>query len=408
MVKMAGTYEFFLKRYKSFTDIQKLAMPIIEKGENCLIVAPTGSGKTEAAVLPLIDSISGMEKSPIRILYITPLRALNRDMLLRLEELCTNAGIKIGVRHGDTTQSERGKQARSAPDLLITTPETLQSILPTKLIGPHLKNLKAVIIDEVHEFYYNKRGAQLSIALERLEELAPGFQRIGISATIGDVETVRKFICNKRECRVAKVEGLKEMELAVEQPLKAHRDLPEIEEKFGLDDHALARLERISDLVSKSSSSLIFANTRQIVESLGSRLLYLDKVRSFGGIGVHHSSLDKEERIRLEKEFKNGQIKSIIATSSLELGIDIGSVDLVIQYGSPRQALRLAQRIGRSGHTHRGVSKGVVISANSVETLETGSLKNSSHSLVRLMFLPTRFAASCSTRAAWSWKLLGK
>jgi ATP-dependent Lhr-like helicase len=272
MVKMAGTYEFFLKRYKSFTDIQKLAMPIIEKGENCLIVAPTGSGKTEAAVLPLIDSISGMEKSPIRILYITPLRALNRDMLLRLEELCTNAGIKVGVRHGDTTQSERGKQARSAPDLLITTPETLQSILPTKLIGPHLKNLKAVIIDEVHELYYNKRGAQLSIALERLEELAPGFQRIGISATIGDVETVRKFICNKRECRVAKVEGLKEMELAVEQPLKARRDLPEIEEKFGLDDHALARLERISDLVSKSSSSLIFANTRQIVESLGSRL----------------------------------------------------------------------------------------------------------------------------------------
>jgi ATP-dependent Lhr-like helicase len=374
MVKMAGTYEFFLKRYKSFTDIQKLAMPIIEKGENCLIVAPTGSGKTEAAVLPLIDSISGMEKSPIRILYITPLRALNRDMLLRLEELCTNAGIKVGVRHGDTTQSERGKQARSAPDLLITTPETLQSILPTKLMGPHLKNLKAVIIDEVHELYYNKRGAQLSIALERLEELAPGFQRIGISATIGDVETVRKFICNKRECRVAKVEGLKEMELAVEQPLKAHRDLPEIEEKFGLDDHALARLERISDLVSKSSSSLIFANTRQIVESLGSRLLYLDKVRSFGGIGVHHSSLDKVERIRLEKEFKNGQIKSIIATSSLELGIDIGSVDLVIQYGSPRQALRLAQRIGRSGHTHKGVSKGVVISANSVETLETLSI----------------------------------
>jgi ATP-dependent Lhr-like helicase len=124
---------------------------------------------------------------------------------------------------------------------------------------------------------------------------------------------------------------------------------------------------------------------------------------------VHHSSLDKEERIRLEKEFKNGQIKSIIATSSLELGIDIGSVDLVIQYGSPRQALRLAQRIGRSGHTHKGVSKGVVISANSVETLETLSIFGIvGKGLVRLMFLPTRFAASCSTRAAWSWKLLGK
>jgi ATP-dependent Lhr-like helicase len=371
---MTGIYEFFLKSYKSFTEIQKLAIPIIESGRNCLIVAPTGSGKTEAAVLPLINSFSREGDPPIKILYITPLRALNRDMLLRLEGLCSSAGMKVGVRHGDTTQSERGKQARAAPDLLITTPETLQSILPTKLIGLYLRNLKAVIIDEVHELYYNKRGAQLSVALERLEELAPGFQRIGISATIGDVEVAKRFICNNRECKVAKVEDIKRMELSVEQPAKPHKRLSELEERFNLDDQAMARLERISDLVSKSNSSLIFANTRQIVESLGSRLIHLEKLRSFGGIGVHHSSLDKEERIKLEREFKSHQLKSIIATSSLELGIDIGSVDLVIQYGSPRQALRLAQRVGRSGHTHRGISRGVVISTNAVETLEALSL----------------------------------
>ena len=131
-------------------------------------------------------------------MYITPLRALNRDMIKRLEELCTVAGITIAVRHGDTTQSERGKQARKAPMVLITTPETLQSILPTKTLGVALRNVKAVVVDEIHELYYTKRGAQLSLALERLEEKAPGFQRIGISATIGHAEAVQKFLCGKR------------------------------------------------------------------------------------------------------------------------------------------------------------------------------------------------------------------
>ena len=157
---MEGIYEFFLKRHGTFNEIQKLAMPIIEQGENCLIVAPTGAGKTEAAVLPLLKRVMELGGPPIRVLYITPLRALNRDMMKRLDDLCSHSNVTVGVRHGDTGAAERRRQAKLAPSLLITTPETLQSILPTKHIGPYLKNLKAVIVDELHELYHSKRGEQ--------------------------------------------------------------------------------------------------------------------------------------------------------------------------------------------------------------------------------------------------------
>ncbi|MDE1868591.1 MAG: DEAD/DEAH box helicase [Candidatus Micrarchaeota archaeon] len=368
---MPRAYEKFLKRYGEFTDIQKNAMPIIESGSNCIAIAPTGAGKTEAAMLPLLDKISeDKERSGIKIIYITPLRALNRDMIKRLDEFCRSIDVTIAVRHGDTPQSERARQTRVAPMVLITTPETLQSIMPTKSVSPHLRNVKAVVVDEIHELYYSKRGAQLSVALERLEELAPGFQRIGLSATVGDIETAAKFLCNKRECKIAKSEMKKSISVSIELPKNYSERLKPMIDKFNLDDDAIARLGAIASLVSKSSSTLIFANTRQIVEALGSRLVYLNGIESFGGIGVHHSSLDRDERIEMENRFKDGKIRSIIATSSLELGIDIGQIDLVIQYGSPRQSLRLVQRVGRSGHTQKGVSKGTIIAINQIEALE--------------------------------------
>ncbi len=361
-------YPFFIGKYGSFTSIQKIAIPIIEKGDNCIIIAPTGSGKTEAAVLPLIEIAA--KGTPISVLYITPLRALNRDMMKRLEDLCSHSKATVGVRHGDTSVSERRKQARLAPSMLITTPETLQSILPTKHMGAYLKNIKAVVVDELHELYHSKRGAQLSLALERLERIAPGFQRIGISATVGDPGTIAKFLCGKRSCRIADSGSVKESSFSVEFPSKTD-DMHNLIERFGLDRQSASRLERISELVEESRSTLIFANTRQIVESIGSRLLYLERVKSFGGIGVHHSSLSRDERIEMEERFRNGSIKGLVATSSLELGIDIGSIDLVVQYGSPRQALRLAQRIGRSGHSHSRQSRGIVIATNPMEILET-------------------------------------
>jgi ATP-dependent Lhr-like helicase len=309
-------------------------------------------------------------KEGVQVLYITPLRALNRDMLGRLEGLCAALHISVAVRHGDTAPSERARQARKAPMLLITTPETLQSILPTKSMGGALRNIKAVVVDELHELMYSKRGAQLSLALERLEELAPGYQRVGISATIGDTDSAMHFLCGGRECRLADVDVRKGIDVRVELPQRYSKELKSFSERFGLDKAALARLEAIAAHISGSTSTLVFANTRQVVEALGNRLIYLDKEMHFGGIGVHHSSLDRDERIAIENAFKERRLKSIIATSSLELGIDIGSIGFVIQYGSPRQALRLVQRVGRSGHREKEVSRGAVIATNVLDAVE--------------------------------------
>ena len=372
---MGSIYDAFLERYGSLTSIQQAAIPIISSGSNCVVVAPTGAGKTEAVMLPVIDSImeSG-DAHGIKVVYITPLRALNRDMIKRLEWLCAKAGISVSVRHGDTSQSERRKQARAAPAVLITTPETLQSILPTKSFRGHLKNVRFVVVDEIHELYPSKRGAQLSVALERLAELAPNFTRICISATVADPDSMGRFLCNNGAFKVAKVNIDKKLQLGIEMPERYKGNAKEIADKFGLDEGAVARLHSIAKHISESRSTLIFANTRQVVEALGSRLVYMNKVDGFGGIGVHHSSLDKAERIDIENRFKEGTLRSMIATSSLELGIDIGSVDLVIQYGSPRQALRLAQRVGRSGHSEAGVSRGVVIAIDEMDALESAAV----------------------------------
>ncbi len=326
-------------------------------------------------MLPIIRRIlAGVQASGIRLVYITPLRALNRDMIKRLDWLCKEAGISISVRHGDTTQSERRKQVKNAPTVLITTPETLQSILPTKSFAPHLRNVGFVIVDEVHELYSNKRGAQLSLGLERLDELSPGFQRIGISATVADPNATGMFLCGSRGFRIALAKPEKRTELRIEIPARYTSTVKELTSKFDLDDKSLARLSEIAESIKRSRSTLLFANTRQVVEALGSRLVQLNRMHDFGGVGVHHGSLDRSERIEMEDQFKAGQLKCIIATSSLELGIDIGNIDLVIQYGSPRQALRMAQRIGRSGHTEAGISKGVVIATSEIDAVEAAAI----------------------------------
>jgi ATP-dependent Lhr-like helicase len=377
-------YSYFLKSHESFTKIQKLAFPVIEGKSNALIVAPTGSGKTEAAFLPMLnDIVKNHTGAGMALLYITPLRALNRDMLLRLESICAEFGVSMGVRHGDTSTSEKSKQTRKPPTIMITTPETLQSILPTKYLGPTLKNLKYVIVDEIHELYYNKRGAQLSLALERLEELSPGFIRVGLSATVGNTETISKFLCGSRQCKVINSEESKKTEIKVLFPDQIKHPNKDIMEKFGLDAASAARLEVISEEIKSGTSTLIFANTRQIVEALGNRLIYMQKIKPFGGIGVHHSSIEKSERIKMESDFKNGEIKGLLATSSLELGIDIGTINKVIQYGSPRQALRLIQRVGRSGHTSHGKPVGKILATGIMDAIEsTAVAMNAADSII--------------------------
>ena len=366
---MEKIYSRFIEKHGKLTAIQKLSFEKLGSGGNFLLVAPTGSGKTEAAVVPLFKRASETKGSGVRILYITPLRSLNRDIVRRLEEIAGSLGFKAGARHGDTSQSERARQARKAPELLVTTPETLQSILPAKSMRSQMKNLVAVVIDEAHELYHNKRGAQLSIALERLEEISPGYQRIGLSATVGNAEAIMSFFSGNKKCILIESSTRKSIDIKIDV-----RSQSETRGKDAVGSHG--RIELLAEYIKKHESVLIFGNTRHVVEALGSKLKELDKEQNLGGVGVHHSSLNKEERIRLEEDFKKGKVKSVVATSSLELGIDIGSIDLVVQYGSPRQAIRLMQRVGRSGHGELLTAKGVIIPANPLEAVESVSIIN--------------------------------
>jgi ATP-dependent Lhr-like helicase len=355
------------KRFKKPTLPQKLAIPSILERKNVLVIAPTGTGKTESCMLPLFHFLIEEKPKPISILYITPLKALNRDLLERLIWWCNEIGIEASVRHGDTSQYERKLQVEFPPSLLITTPETLQAILPGKRIREHLKNVKWVVIDEVHEIADSKRGTQLSLALERLKELCKDFQVIGLSATIGSPEKVAKFISPNKPVEIIKAIFPKGMEVKVVHPKPEPKDRKIGEKIFASPDTA-ARLRFIMEIIKKSRSVLTFTNTREFAEILASRIKAIDK--KFPA-GVHHSSLSKEVRIKTEKEFKQEQIKSIISTSSLQLGIDVGSVDLVLQYMSPRQVTQLIQRVGRSGHEVERVAKGIVISTDEDDIFES-------------------------------------
>jgi len=366
-----------LMRKKGFawlTSIQEKAMPDVAKGKNVLILAPTGWGKTEAAVLPILDKLAKEEnKDGIRVLYITPLRALNRDMVERIEWWCSQLGISVAVRHGDTSAGDRGKQAKNPPQVMITTPETLQAILPARKIGKALERVGHVIVDEVHELFADKRGAQLAIGLERLvEKKGSEFQRIGLSATVGNPKKVAQFIFGNRAHLVVSDGAKREMKLSAECP-KPDERRKELSEKLSLDGSSTARLLRLHQLCTGHRATLVFVNTRRIGEMLASRMRMLEKElgETVGKIAVHHGSLARDERIAMEKQFKGGGLKGLIATSSLELGMDIGDVDLVVQYMSPRQVSRLVQRAGRSGHAITKTPKAVVIASDADDVMES-------------------------------------
>jgi len=356
------------KRFKEPTLPQKLAIKSILEGKNILLLAQVGTGKTESAMLPLLHFVMEQKPNPISILYITPLKSLNRDMLDRLLWWCNEIGIEVSVRHGDTTAYERRQQAEFPPQLLITTPETLQAILPGKVIREHLKNIKWVVVDEAHEIADSKRGVQLTLALERLKALSEhDFQIIGLSATVGSPEEVAKFICPQNNVEIIKAVTSKTMDIKVINPKIEAADIRNGEKVFTSSETA-ARLRVIMEMIKKSRSVLTFTNTREFAEILSSRIKTLD--RDFPA-GVHHSSLSKDVRIKTEKEFKEEKIKSIISTSSLQLGIDIGSVDLVLQYMSPRTISQCIQRVGRSGHGAEKVSKGIIISTDEDDIFES-------------------------------------
>ncbi|MCX6822297.1 MAG: DEAD/DEAH box helicase [Candidatus Aenigmarchaeota archaeon] len=353
--------------FKEPTLVQKLGIPPIISGKNVLLIAPTGVGKTESAMLPIFDEWIKKKSKPISILYITPLKSLNRDMLKRLLWWGNELDMDISVRHGDTSAYARKMQAEVPPDCLITTPETLQAILPAKKMKEHLKNVKFVVVDEVHELASSKRGTQLTIALERLRELCGDFQIISLSATIGSPEKVVNFISGGRPMEIVKAIETKQIKIQVINPKPIPSDINLAETVF-TNRLTAARLRTVYDLIKNHTSTLTFTNTRDFAEILTSRLK--QAYPSFP-VENHHSSLSKEVRIRAENDFKDQKLKSIVCTSSLELGIDIGSIDFVIQYMSPRQTSKVIQRIGRSGHELKRISDGVIISTDIDDTFES-------------------------------------
>lgn len=348
---------------------QELAFPAILAAENVLLIAPTGTGKTEAVLLPIFSKfLEAKDEEGISIIYITPLRALNRDMLKRLSFWAARLGIKVDVRHGDTEMKLRRKQAISPPNMLVTTPETLQAILPGSRMRQHLSHVRHVVIDEVHDLAESKRGAQLTVGLERLSEVTGReFQRVGLSATIGNPEEVAKFVAGTyRTIKVIQASLPKSYRYHVENPVPTDADY-DLADKLHTSPEAAARVNRVLKLIDTHKSTLIFVNSRDVAEAFGHKLTQLGRL----DVAVHHGSLSREERSLIEDEFKAGKLKAIICTSTLELGIDIGNVDLVIQYLSPRQVNSLIQRVGRSGHRLDRLSEGVIITAYSDDTLES-------------------------------------
>ncbi|MGC8673802.1 MAG: DEAD/DEAH box helicase [Thermoprotei archaeon] len=341
--------KIFNERFSAMTPPQALAIPHILSGENVLLIAPTGSGKTEAALIPILSGIVSMGRQKgIKALYITPLRALNRDMLDRISWWSARLDIRVAVRHGDTGNLEREGQARSPPDLLITTPETLQAILTGKVLMKYMSFLRWVVVDEVHELASSKRGAQLSVGLERLRALAGEFQLVGLSATVGTPEEVGKYIFS-RDLSVLRWEENKARDYTVSF--------------FGGLGSYKKRLARLAELVS-AHKTIVFVNSRTLAEDVGHEL------STINGLAVHHGSLSRIERQEVEEGFKNGRLKGVVATSTLELGIDVGSVDYVVQYMSPRRVTDLIQRFGRSGHAIGSASKGEIMAVSVEDGLE--------------------------------------
>lgn len=336
--------------FSSLTEIQRLAIPLLHGASDALLISPTGTGKTEAAVLPLLSRQLKDPSPPTSLLYVTPLRALNRDLEQRLVALVREVGRTAAVRHGDTSGAERARQSRRPPDVLITTPETLQILLVGTRLREGLRHVRTVIVDEVHELAGSDRGAQLMVTLERLDAfVGRSVRRVGLSATVGNPQEVARYLAPApRSVEVAVARSARVVTVTTGLAAEDRPPLdPLLVAELRADPPLLNALRAVEELVRSHTTTLVFVNTRPTAEGLAARLRRLAPDLP---IAVHHGSLSREVREEAERQFRSGALRCLVATSSLELGIDIGSVDLVVQFGSPHQASRLLQRVGRSGH----------------------------------------------------------
>ena len=342
--------------FETLTEIQKEAIPEILEEKNCLIIAPTGSGKTECATIPVFSKLKTRKvPNKIKALYITPLRALNRDVFKRIIHYAENEKLKIEIRHGDTSQANRKRIADNPPDILITTPETLVNLLSQKKHLDALSDLEWVIIDEVHELLASERGSQLCLSLERLEIKSKNkIHRIGLSATVGNPEEAGHFLVGSE----------RKFELIHDTSLRNY-DVDVVFVDGIMDDVAV----EIINYVKKeqiTSPVLLFTNSRGESERLSSIL----KQKTSISVELHHGSLSRQVREETEDMLRDGKSGIVVCTSSLELGLDIGSVELVIHYGSPRQVSKFMQRIGRSKHDRGDSARGLIITENADDEFE--------------------------------------
>jgi ATP-dependent Lhr-like helicase len=393
--------KWFKNKFDTFTDAQRQAIPHVNAGKNILILSPTGSGKTLTAFLAILSGLTslaerGMLEDKVYCIYISPLKALDNDIYKNLEEPIEginkaagrDMGIRQAVRTGDTTQYQRTKMLKNPPHILITTPETLSILLVAPKFRLKLKDVRYVIIDEIHALAENKRGTHLSLSLERLNNLTGGFTRIGLSATVSPPEKIAEFLVGydwgkQRDCEIVNVNYLKKLDMKVLCP---------VENIIETDPETLTTklYEMLHKLIQKHKTTLIFTNTRSGAESVSYKLTkYYPKYYNQNNVMAHHSSLSKEVRLETENELKDGNLKVVVSSTSLELGIDIGYIDLVILISSPKSVSRALQRIGRSGHKLHEKSKGRLVVVNRDDLVECSLiLKNAKEGKIDRINIP--------------------
>src|SRR5919198_1504459 len=360
------TRAWFEGAFADPTPAQELGWPAISSGEHTLIQAPTGSGKTLAAFLYGIDRLSGTPRDGIRLLYVSPLKALNYDIERNLRGPLEGleSDLRVAVRTGDTPQRERAAMLREPPDILITTPESLFLLL-TSRARETLRTVETLILDEVHAVAGTKRGAHLALSVERLQRLvAEPIQRVGLSATQRPLDEIGRFVSGARPIRLVDAGRAKELDLRVVVPLE---DMT-VPEEGSYNSIWPSIHPEILKLVEGHRSTIVFVNNRRLAERLALRLNELAE-REIAR--AHHGSLAREQRIEVEELLKAGEIPCLVATSSLELGIDMGAVDLVVQVESPKSVARGLQRIGRAGHSLGEVSKGRIFPKFRADLLES-------------------------------------
>ena len=394
--------QWFDSQFEDFTPAQKKSIIDIHKRNNILISSPTGSGKTLTAFLSVISELTtlaekGELEDKVYCIYISPLKALDNDIEKNLDEPLDgiekiagkDLGIRKAVRTGDTSQYQRQKMLKKPPHILITTPETLSILLVAPKFREKLSHVKYVIIDEIHSLAENKRGVHLSLSLERLQHLIGQYTRIGLSATVSPIEDVARFLVGyeygvERNCKIVNVNYLKELDMEVMCPVS---DIVLADEE----DTRLGMYDMLDDLIQENKTTLIFTNTRSGTE----RFVYnLKKIYpshyNNDNIMAHHSSLSKEVRLKTENKLKEGKLKAVVSSTSLELGIDIGYIDLVVLINSPKSVARALQRIGRSGHRLHEKSKGRIIVTDRDDLVECSVLlKNAKEGKIDRITIPT-------------------